>query len=219
MPYCFLYNRTFDALIVDISNDKIRLPRSSNSLKIRINGHDILKDRLSSLHKQLRENGSNLGSSICDGSSNGSNTVGRRWSFFKSSRQDTKQEFSRTDSMNSDIEDALSSRPYNPYSISVADDGLCSQFCAIVNNHLLAIARRAATYTITDIREDNQRVSVLLEESFVNSYSNPDVSKKVGKRDAQLNASFVQNFINTQIFLEYYRGNLSGSFANDDQVM
>ena len=156
---------TFDALIVDISSDKISFPRStSNAPRIRINDYHELRSKLLNLHYQLA------------GSRNTNTTSSSswRWGFFKSIKDTPRHE---TTSVN--CSKMADSTP--PYSLSADDERLCHQFCSIVNNHLLLIARRAATYTITDIRNDNQRVSMLLEESFVDSYIHSNGSKKFGK--------------------------------------
>ena len=183
---------SFDSVVVDIVDGKVFMPQqdasSSHGLPPRLNDHDTLRQNLTGVYDLLSSRPKAGGN--------------RGWMFFGGAGPSTSGEplarNERQPAAGADL-----------FSLPEREGRLCTEFCSILSNHLISIARRAATYTITDVR-GNDRRSVLLEDSFIKSYASG--KKKVtffsGRaQDDEADSNFIAAFINTQIFMDYYRGN------------
>ena len=176
---------SFESVIVDIVNDSVLMPRAGDAREPapRLNDLDALRQGLSKVYDEL---------------SCRPRAHPRGWGIF--ARPSTSSEARPPDAPG---------RADSPFSMPQAEERLCREFSAIFSEHLASIARRAATYTITDVRGSDRR-SVLLEETFIKSYA---ATRRRGAsffgwahEDEDDDSRFVAAFINTQIFMDYYRG-------------
>ena len=197
---------TFEVVVIDLRNDTVI---QTGTEAPRLNDYDELRKKLADEHRLLRhEDTRNAGASSV-GTSLSSYSL---WTLFGSSKPSTTSSGSSGSGKinprpKTKCSEDTSGRSLNPFRISNDDAKLCARFCSAISSHLTAIARRAATYTITDVRQD-QRVSVLLEESFVASYAasgssgNNSSSGFVGSTRRADDSLFVASFIDTQIWYE-----------------
>ncbi len=80
------------------------------------------------------------------------------------------------------------------HEISSEEDTLATSFASIVRHHLMSLTSEMAGYMITDVSapsDSNNRCSILLKESFIESFSN--------SRDRE----FMAEFVDTQMFDAY----------------
>ena len=85
----------------------------------------------------------------------------------------------------------FSSDAHPLYEISSEEDELAATFASIVRHHLMSLTSEMAGYMITDVSapsESNDRCSILLKDSFIESFSN--------SKDRE----FMAEFVETQMF-------------------
>ncbi|ONH93103.1 hypothetical protein PRUPE_8G213500 [Prunus persica] len=98
----------------------------------------------------------------------------------------------------------LKRKAWDPVQVNVQKDQVeaAGQFLDVMKNYLESLCSELRSYTITSVQSNNDRVSLLLKDSFIDSFPSKD-------------RSFIKLFVDTQMFTVLSDSRLS-SFENGD---